>query len=42
MAVSSAPSKNEAVDKLSNATSFDAEGAQKWAHWREGDAEQVQ
>jgi len=42
MAVSSAPSKNEAVDKLSNATSFDAEGAQKWAQWGDGEGGQVQ
>ena len=34
--------RREAVDKLSSATVFDAEGAQKWAHWREGDGGQVQ
>jgi integrase len=34
--------RRDAVDKLSNATSFDAEGAQKWAQWRQGDVGQVQ
>jgi integrase len=34
--------RREAVDKLSNATIFDAEGAQKWAHWRGGDVRPIQ
>ena len=34
--------RREAVDKLSNATVFDSEGAQKWAQWRDGDAAAVQ
>ena len=32
----------EAVDKLSNATLFDTEGAQKWAQWREREPGRVQ
>ena len=31
-----------AVDKLSNATVFDSEGAQKWAQWRSGEPGPVQ
>jgi hypothetical protein len=27
--------RREAVDKLSNVTAFDAEGAQKWTQWQE-------
>ena len=34
--------RRDAVDKLSNATVFDSEAAQKWAQWREEDASQVQ
>ncbi len=34
--------RREAVDKVSNATIFDAEGAQKWAQWRETETRQVQ
>lgn len=34
--------RRDAVDKLSSATLFDAEGAQKWAQWRDGDTRQVQ
>jgi hypothetical protein len=34
--------RREAVDKLSNATVFDAEGAQKWAHWRDATAGGIQ
>jgi integrase len=34
--------RREAVNKLSNATVFDAEGAQKWARWRGSDVRPVQ
>jgi integrase len=34
--------RRDAVDKLSSATLFDSEGAQKWAQWRDGDIGQVQ
>jgi integrase len=34
--------RREAVDKLSSATAFDAEGAQEWAQWREGDRGHIQ
>jgi integrase len=34
--------RRDAVDKLSNATVFDVEGAQKWAQWRSGNAGQLQ
>lgn len=34
--------RREAVDKLSNATVFDQEGAQKWAQWRDADASEIQ
>jgi integrase len=34
--------RREAVDKLSAATTFDTEGAQKWAQWRESSDEAIQ
>jgi hypothetical protein len=34
--------RRDAVDKLSTATVFDAEGAQKWAQWREQEEQAVQ
>jgi integrase len=34
--------RREAIDKLSSATVFDAEGAQKWAQWRVDETVDVQ
>jgi hypothetical protein len=34
--------RRDAVNKLSNATVFDSEGAQKWAQWQDANARQPQ